>query len=282
MSEHDTEAAGFVLGKSLPADAYTHTHVTPDLLFPIERKMPRTELGPNVVGADYWTSFELSWLNPAGKPIIGIAHFEIPFDSPFLIESKSFKLYLNSFSNVQFAHVDGVTTEMSKHLSAATGSTVQTRVVLQRDFASTQRLADLEGTLIDDIELEKVESYGPPDRKLLICNEAEVVEETLVSNLLKSNCPVTGQPDWGTLQIRYKGPRIDQSSLLKYVISFRNHTGFHEHCVEQILVDVIRQCKAQSVAVYARYTRRGGLDINPFRSFNFPAFTPSQHRTSRQ
>jgi 7-cyano-7-deazaguanine reductase len=257
----------------------------PSLLFPIARDLGRAEIGLAAnaplpfFGVDIWNAYELSWLSPRGRPHIGLLTVMVPADSPFIVESKSFKLYLGSFAQTPLDSVDELKARIRKDVSAICGATVQVRVTLPHEFGQLV-LDELEGVNLDRLDLDT--NIYHPDASLLRANRDDApVEETLVSNLLKSNCPVTGQPDWGSVQIRYSGPQIDQAGLLRYLISYRSHTGFHEQCVEQIFVDIARMCEPVKLAVYARYTRRGGLDINPFRT-NFTLPMPDNARTARQ
>jgi len=251
-------------------------------LFPIARAQGRAALGIDgdlpFFGVDIWNGYELSWLDPHGKPHVAIATFSIPATSPNLIESKSFKLYLNGFSGTKFANADAVKETLVRDLSQATGAHVAVRLIEPRDFA-LERIKALAGEVIDDTLVE-IDRYSPPNPAFLAANAGNIVEETLVSNLLKSNCPVTGQPDWASVQIAYRGPRLSREGLLKYLVSFREHSDFHEHCVERIFRDITARCAPAALSVYARYTRRGGLDINPFRSSH--EATPANPRTARQ
>ena len=252
------------------------------LLFPIPRAESRAVLGVKgelpFFGCDVWTGYELSWLNEKGKPEVAVAEFTIPCESPFIIESKSFKLYLNSFNQSKFANFAAVQALLIKDLSASAGAEVS--VNLQPLKNSTLLIADeLKGVCIDELDVD-TDVYHPFS-DFLTNHSDEVVEETLYSNLLKSNCPVTGQPDWASIFINYKGPKINRENLLRYVISFRQHQDFHEHCVERFFLDITSRCKPESLSVYARYTRRGGLDINPFRSSERDA-KPSLARLIRQ
>lgn len=254
------------------------------LLFPIPRQEKRDEIGVSgtlpFFGVDLWNAYEVSWLNPRGKPQVAIATIMVPADSPNIIESKSFKLYLNSFNQTRLTDTDALLTLLRTDLSAAAGTTVHVALATQDAFAR-QEMGELEGLLLDRLDIE-VTQYTPNPLLLKADHSQPAVEETLVSHLLKSNCLVTGQPDWGSVQIRYLGAPIDQEGLLQYLISFRDHNEFHEQCVERIFMDVLRQCKPQKLAVYARYTRRGGLDINPWRS-NFSSLQPpSNRRNARQ
>jgi 7-cyano-7-deazaguanine reductase len=259
------------------------------LLYPIARADKRAELGiasaPPFFGADLWTAFELSWLTPRGKPQVAIAHFTIPCETPNIIESKSLKLYLGSFNGTPFASADEVRDRLRADLSeavwrgAGTQSSVGVRIVLPEAF-DREPVHELDGLSLDRLDIECTQ-YTPAPELLTAAFGEQPVEETLASNLLKSNCLVTGQPDWGSVQIRYTGPQIDQGALLRYLVSFRNHNEFHEQCVERIFMDLWRRCKPSKLAVYARYTRRGGLDINPLRT-SHPMALPANVRTARQ
>jgi 7-cyano-7-deazaguanine reductase len=268
------------LGKT---SAY-RTDYAPELLFPIPRQAKRDELGLKgtlpFFGVDIWNGYELSWLNMRGKPQVAVARFTIPADSPNLIESKSFKLYLNSFNQTKLAGPDALKILLQQDLSAAAGANVHVALTMQEDFAKLE-MGELEGQLLDRLDID-VDSYSPQPETLKASFDELPVEETLVSHLLKSNCLVTGQPDWGSVQISYYGPQIDQESLLKYLIGFREHNEFHEQCVERIFTDILRQCRPQHLTVYARYTRRGGLDINPWRTNFSSAQRPSNLRNARQ
>ncbi len=236
------------------------------LLFPIARAPARAELGIDgalpFAGVDIWNAYELSWLDPRGKPQVAIGEFRVPATSPNLIESKSFKLFLNSCNQERFASIEALGERLCADLSAAAGADVTLALTPAARFGGLA-LASPGGESIDGLPIE-VDDYGPPNADHLACADG-VVEETLRSDLLKSNCPVTGQPDWASLYLRYRGPRIERSGLLRYIVSFREHAGFHEQCVERIFVDLQRRCAPQWLEVHARYTRRGGLDINPWR-----------------
>jgi 7-cyano-7-deazaguanine reductase len=259
------------------------------LLFPIARAPKREELGLAgplpFFGADLWTAFELSWLNPRGKPQLAIAHVTVPCETPNIVESKSFKLYLASFNNTKFASADAVRDCLRADISEAvwrgapSQASVGVRLVLPEAF-DREPVHELDGLSLDRLEVE-CDTYTPAPELLTAAFDEQPVEEVLVSNLLKSNCLVTGQPDWGSVQIRYSGPQIEQGGLLRYLVSFRNHNEFHEQCVERIFMDLWTRCQPTRLAVYARYTRRGGLDINPFRS-SHPMAAPRNVRTARQ
>jgi 7-cyano-7-deazaguanine reductase len=273
------------LGKPAPyADRYDAS-----LLYPISRQPKRLELGlagaVPFFGADLWTAFELSWLTPRGKPQVAIAHITVPCETPNIVESKSFKLYLNSFTNTPFASPGDVRARIRADVSEAVwrgapaAASVGVRLLMPDSFGQ-ESVRELEGTSLDRLDIE-CSQYTPAPELLAAAFGEKPVEEVLVSNLLKSNCLVTGQPDWGSVQIRYSGPQIDQGGLLRYLVSYRNHNEFHEQCVERIFMDIRQRCKPVKLAVYARYTRRGGLDINPFRT-SHPAGLPANVRTARQ
>lgn len=239
----------------------------PKLLYPIPRAQARIELGITKTlpfhGVDVWTAYELSWLNMNGKPVVAIATIEMPCDSEFIIESKSLKLYLNSFNQTKFETQQHIIQVITKDLSAIAAANVT--VTLQE--ASVWPTVNNDVTqyqCIDGLDI-KIDQYQP-NAHLLNTNTSNATTEQLVSHLLKSNCPVTGQPDWASLYINYYGPKIDHIGLLSYLISFRKHQGFHEACVEQIFTDIMRECKPEQLTIAARYLRRGGLDINPLRS----------------
>ena len=261
----------------------------PALLFPLPRADKRAELGlagqPPFFGADLWTAFELSWLTPRGKPQVALAHVTVPCETPYIVESKSFKLYLNSFNNTAFESADAVRERLRADLTEAVwrgqapAASVGVRLVLPEEFGR-ERMAELEGLSLDRMDID-CDRYTPAP-ELLVAAEGEApMEEVLVSHLLKSNCLVTGQPDWGSVQIAYSGAPIDQAGLLRYLVSFRNHNEFHEQCVERIFMDIWRRCRPLKLTVYARYTRRGGLDINPWRT-SHPGALPPNQRTARQ
>ncbi len=213
---------------------------------------------------DLWNCYELSWLLPSGKPVVAIGEFEIPADSPNIIESKSFKLYLNSLNQSVFESREALLELMSADLSAAAGKPVRVRL-RTLDEVAAEGVATLPGRCIDELDVA-IEHYDHPRPELLACDAERVVEESLHSHLLKSNCPVTGQPDWGSVVVEYRGAALQPESLLAYLVSFRQHADFHEQCVERIFLDLQRLLQPEKLTVYARYVRRGGLDINPYRS----------------
>lgn len=236
----------------------------PDLLFPIPRAEARKELGlssaPPFYGTDTWNAYEVSWLDPGGKPIVAIARIVFSADSRNIVESKSVKLYLNSFNMSRFQSQKHVEETMVKDLSAAVDSRVW--VTLSSSF-DTVVFDPVPGTCIDHLPVT-IDTYAP-DPTHLLTTDTKVTEQ-LHSNLLRTNCPVTGQPDWATVVIEYCGNQIDQESLLRYLISFRQESGFHENCIERIFIDISRQCIPEELTVYGGFTRRGGIDINPCRS----------------
>ena len=261
----------------------------PSLLFPVARGPHRAELGlqgaPPFFGADLWTAFELGWLTPRGKPQVAIAHVTVPCETPNIVESKSFKLYLNSFSNTAFGSSDDVQARIRADVSelawrgAPAQSSVGVRLLLPEVF-DREPVQELSGVNLDRLDIEC--THGTPAPQLLTAaSDEKPVDEVLTSNLLKSNCPVTGQPDWGGIQIRYSGAQIDQGGLLRYLVSYRNHSEFHEQCVERIFMDIWSRCRPVKLVIHARYTRRGGLDINPFRT-SYPVALPVNVRTARQ
>ncbi|SDG06452.1 NADPH-dependent 7-cyano-7-deazaguanine reductase QueF [Pseudomonas abietaniphila] len=253
------------LGKS---SEYIATY-TPSLLFPIPRAAKWAELGLTAEtlpyqGFDFWNCYELSWLLPSGKPVVAIGEFCIPADSPNIIESKSFKLYLNSLNQTPFASQDDLVATLEKDLSSAAGKPVGVRIRSLKDIEA-EGIVPVPGVCVDELDVT-IHSYDRPQPELLRCDEARVVEESLHSHLLKSNCPVTSQPDWGSVAVQYRGAALDHASFLAYIVSFRQHSDFHEQCVERIFMDLQRLLKPEKLTVSARYVRRGGLDINPYRS----------------
>ena len=255
----------------------------PGLLCPFPRAPKRNELGLAealpFAGFDLWNAYELSWLTPGGKPVVAMAEFRFPCTSKFLVESKSFKLYLNSLNQTRFADVATVSAVIERDLASACGAAVDVRLLPLAACTGTV-ITDLPGRCLDDLDLA-IDRYDYAPTLLAAAAAAgHSVEETLHSHLLKSNCLVTRQPDWASVLVRYRGPRIDPAALLRYLVSFRQHSEFHEQCVERIFTDLLRHCRPERLTVYARYTRRGGLDINPFRS-NFEFELPNW-RLARQ
>ena len=253
------------------------------LLQPVPRRLNREGLGivedqPFNQGADVWTCYELSWLNPNGLPQVAIADVAIGFKSENLIESKSFKLYLNSFNQTKFVSIEEVEETIAKDLNQCASGQVSVKIHKLADYTN-QPIMNFAGECIDEQEIQ-IDSYAFSNQYLENVAEGEIVEETLVSHLLKSNCLITSQPDWGSVQIHYIGKQLNREKLLRYLVSFREHNEFHEQCVERIFTDLMQFAKPEKLTVYARYTRRGGLDINPFRS-NFES-VPANLRMARQ
>lgn len=257
------------------------THYQRDLLFPIPRQGKRDEIGVPAIlpfhGGDIWNGFEISWLDARGKPIVAVGEFLFPCTSPNIIESKSFKLYLNSFNNTQIDSPAAAAALMERDLSACAGAPVQVKLTQVADFSETQ-IQRFHGVNLDLLPVTCDTYIVEPE---FLSTDNKQVEEVLFSDLLKSNCLVTGQPDWGSVEITYTGQRINHEGLLKYIVSFRNHNEFHEQCVERIFMDIMHKCRPQKLSVYARYTRRGGLDINPYRSTEAD-FVANNQRLCRQ
>ncbi|WP_432716783.1 NADPH-dependent 7-cyano-7-deazaguanine reductase QueF [Haemophilus haemolyticus] len=279
MNYQDNSLKSLKLGqKTEYASQYDRT-----LLQPVPRTLNRDGLGitqnqPFTIGADIWTAYEISWLNEKGLPQVAIADIYLDYQSQNLIESKSFKLYLNSFNQSKFTDFNAVQQTMQRDLSECAQGDVKVRLNPVAVYDS-QKIDHLQGDCIDEQDIE-ITSYEFNADWLKDCVSDEIVEEKLVSHLLKSNCLITNQPDWGTLHIHYVGKKIDHEKLLRYVVSFRQHNEFHEQCVERIFCDLMHYAKPEKLTVYARYTRRGGLDINPFRS-NFENL-PENLRLARQ
>lgn len=255
----------------------------PTLLQGVPRQLNRdqlniTEKQPFIFGTDIWTAYEISWLNSNGLPQVAIADIALDFQSKNLIESKSFKLYLNSFNQTVFNNIESVRQTIEKDLTQCAEGKV--RVQLNKlDYYTQQPIVNFEGLCIDEQDIQ-ISNYEFNPALLENCTQDQIVEEKLVSHLLKSNCLITQQPDWGSVQIHYVGKQINREQLLRYLISFRQHNEFHEQCVERIFCDLMNFAKPEKLTVYARYTRRGGLDINPFRS-NFES-EPTNYRLARQ
>jgi 7-cyano-7-deazaguanine reductase len=238
----------------------------PELLFPIARQVNREAVGVPVTalpfrGIDMWTAYELSWLNQQGKPIAAIAEWSLPCTSPNLIESKSLKLYFNSFNQTKFQSLAEVQSVIAKDLSQAAQAEIKVKVIPVKEYQCV--VTKFQGLCLDDQDVACDVYDITPD---FLRTGSRYVEEILYSDLLKSNCCITGQPDWASVQISYTGRQIDPAGLLQYIVSFRGHNEFHEPCVERIFVDIMTRCQPEKLTVYARYTRRGGLDINPYRS----------------
>ena len=268
------------LGKT---SVYTNTY-EPSLLFPIARADKRAELGITgslpFFGMDVWNAYEVSWLNLRGKPQVAIVTLQVPADSANIVESKSLKLYLNSLNQSRIASPEALADLLRADLSAAVDAPVQVRLTGSEEFGKLS-MGELDGLLLDRLDIE-VDAYRPDPSLLTVNRDAAPIEEKLVSHLLKSNCLITNQPDWASVQIHYAGPEINQEGLLRYLIGFREHQEFHEQCAERIFMDLLRQCSPSKLMVLARYTRRGGIDINPWRSNFSLSKMPPNARNARQ
>lgn len=258
------ELSGLTLGQKTE---YAN-HYDASLLQPVPRSLNRDdlELGETLPfqGCDIWTLYEISWLNAKGLPQVAIGEVSIPATSANLIESKSFKLYLNSYNQTRFDSWEQVQTTMATDLSNCAGETVSVTLIPVADFENS-KIVGMAGDCIDDQDIT-IDNYEFDAELLKGAAGDEVVEEALHSHLLKSNCLITNQPDWGSVEIQYQGAKINREALLRYLVSFREHNEFHEQCVERIFTDLMQYCNPTKLTVYARYTRRGGLDINPYRS----------------
>ena len=250
-------------------------HYDPDQLHAIDRNVNRAALGLGARlpfhGVDIWNAWELTWLDPAGKPMVAAVEIRIPATSPNIAESKSVKLYLNSFSMTPFPSAAGVAAAIERDLSACCDAAVSVRLRLSSE-RTAHSLGRLPGDCLDTLPA-RCDVYDV-DSSVLRADPDVIVSEDLYSHLLRSLCPVTNQPDSGSLLISYRGPRIDREPLLRYIVSFRQHNDFHEACAERMFVDLIERCRPAELSVYARYHRRGGIDINPFRS-NFEPDPPN-------
>ncbi len=250
-------------------------------LFAVSRAPQRALIGVGdplpFTGVDLWTAYELSWLDARGKPAVAIAMIDVPITSPAIVESKSMKLYLGSFAQSPYADANDVADTIERDVGSAIGAPVSVTLIAPDRFGG-QTIANLDGENIDGADVA-FSSYEV-DADLLQASRP-IVDETVRTDLFRSVCPVTGQPDIASVQIAYRGPRIDRAALLRYIVSYRCHPGFHEHCVERMFVDVRERCRCERLTVYARFTRRGGIDINPFRT-NADAPLPPNVRTARQ
>ncbi len=255
------------------------------LLFPIPRDLNREKLGfadeaLPFRGFDVWRAYELSWLNEQGKPVTAVGEFIVPVDSPNIIESKSLKLYLNSLNQTQFSDIDSIQSLIAADLGAVAGTHVLTQLSTTKEDNGFQLSAPA-GFCLDDIDIT-IDTYQP-DANLLHCAEHnQLVTETLHSNLFRSNCPVTSQPDWGTVVLSYSGSAINHSDLLRYLVSYRHHEGFHEDCAEQIFRDVMQRCSPKTLSVAINFLRRGGVEINPVRTNSPNELEFSANRFPRQ
>jgi 7-cyano-7-deazaguanine reductase len=272
-----TDLAASPLGR---ATRYAERY-DPGLLFAVERAPQRAllELDADLPfrGVDVWNAYEASWLDGHGKPQIAIVTFEVPAESPRLVESKSVKLYMTSMNQTRFESASEVAASIARDVSNATGAAVAVTLTLPRDFA-TLRYAEPSGDCLDALPLAAERNELSPE---LLSAAGPAIAETLYSRLFRSVCPVTGQPDYASVQVSYRGSRIDRAGLLGYLVSFRRHPGFHEHCVERIFIDVRRRCRPEALSVQARFARRGGIDINPFRTSGGEP-PPPNARTAQQ
>lgn len=280
--------------------SYIDSHLTPDAsdlgrkaqyeaeynpkkLFPITRTTKRAEIGVRdalpFYGVDLWNHYEVSWLNQKGKPIVAVAEIIYDCASPNIIESKSMKLYFNSFNNTRFASTKEVKHIMEKDLTQNVGVPVTVNLKVLSEIVNEPFAVRLQGTYIDELDVVCDEYKANPS---LLSVEDEIVSETLCTDLLKSNCLVTNQPDWCSVQITYQGRKINRENLLKYIVSFRNDNEFHEQCIEKIFVQIMQYCKPEKLSVYGRSTRRGGLDINSFRTTEKTVELPNNTRLCRQ
>lgn len=280
LKKYQTSASQTELGKQ---SQYDSTY-NPDRLYAIPRSGKRKEIGIDSVqlpfyGFDCWNHYEVSWLNEKGKPMVAIAEIFYDCNTPYLIESKSLKLYFNSFNNTKFNSMSDVENTVTKDLQDRVGGEVMVAIYPLSHSKYNTLQHSLAGECLDDLDVTC--SVYMVDSNFLSVGD-ETVEEIMYSDLLKSNCLVTNQPDWGSVQIEYKGKKIDREGLLKYLISFRNHNEFHEQCIERIFMDITRFCQPESLTVYGRYTRRGGLDINPYRSTVKPTIDGKNFRLVRQ
>lgn len=281
MSHHDDTLTPekSELGKKAAYDA----QYNPDKLYPMPRQAKRDEIGVGAdlpfYGVDIWNHYEVSWLNQKGKPITAIAEIIYGCESPNIIESKSMKLYFNSFNNTKCKSADNARAMMERDLSARVGVPVTVSIKLLSEIENDVLARSMSGTNIDDLDVECNEYKVNPE---FLKASGKVVQETLSTDLLKSNCLVTHQPDWCSVQITYEGKKIDREGLLKYIVSFRNHNEFHEQCIEKIFMHIMKYCKPKQLTVYGRSTRRGGLDINSYRSTQEVAVKIDNTRLCRQ
>jgi 7-cyano-7-deazaguanine reductase len=263
MNQHSYSPEQSELGKKTEYDS----QYSPNKLYPITRKSKRDEIG--IAGAlpffgyDLWNHYEVSWLNENGKPIVALAEISYDCETPLIIESKSLKLYFNSFNNTKFKNANVVSTTVKQDLEERINGKVTVTITPLADVREDKLHNHFVGENIDELDVAcSVYSVDPT----LLKTDNEQVSETLHTNLLRSNCLITNQPDWGSIQITYKGKKINREALLRYIVSFRNHNEFHEQCVERIFVDIMKYCQPEELTVYGRYTRRGGLDINALRT----------------
>jgi len=274
--------AGIPLGRETEYPAT----VDPTVLFPVARAVARTPLGIDdaalpFTGADIWNAWELSWLDARGKPCVAVAELRVPCDSPNIVESKSLKLYLNGYAMTRFDDACVVRERIARDVSACVGAEVEIALLKPADFERLQAV-EFAGEPLDEQALDITDYSEARAGHLRVQPHARLVEEALVSHAFRSRCPVTGQPDWASVQIRYRGMPLDRAGLLRYLVSFREHADFHEACVERMFVDIQRQCAPPQLLIYARFLRRGGIDINPWRATPGFAATLANLRSTRQ
>jgi 7-cyano-7-deazaguanine reductase len=273
-------------GIPLGRDAEYPVTVDASELFPVARAAARAPLGIDeaslpFAGADIWNAWELSWLDARGKPCVAVAELRVPCDSPNIVESKSLKLYLNGYAMTRFDDAFAVRDCIARDVSGCVGAEVAVALSGPADFGRLQA-ADFAGEPLDEQALDIVDYAEPRAEHLRVQPHARLVEEALVSHAFRSRCPVTGQPDWASVQVRYCGMPLERAGLLRYLVSFREHADFHEACVERMFVDIQRQCAPLQLLVYARFLRRGGIDINPWRATPGFAATLANLRGTRQ
>jgi len=262
------------------------TKVDASVLFPVARAAAREPLGIDVAslpfaGADIWNAWELSWLDTRGKPCVAVAELRMPCDSPNIVESKSLKLYLSGYAMARFDDAALVRDCIERDVSRCVGAEVEVALSGPADFGRLQA-ADFAGEPLDEQALDIVDYTEPRAEHLRVQPQRRLVEKALFSHAFRSRCPVTGQPDSASVQIRYRGMPLDRAGLLRYLVSFREHADFHEACVERMFVDIQRQCAPLQLLVYARFLRRGGIDINPWRATPGFAATLANLRGTRQ
>ncbi len=271
---------------NLRASPLGHAAIYPDrldpgVLFPVDRAPQRQELGLGTMlpfgGVDLWTVYELSWLDAAGKPQVAIATMVVPAESPRIVESKSVKLYFTGFNLARFDSEAEVVAALTHDLSNAAGAAVEVTLTPSHGAGALPQ-AEFEGVCLDALPLAFDDCAPVPEALVAAGTECT---ESFYTRLFRSVCPVTGQPDFACVQVNYRGARIEPAGLLRYLVSFRRHPGFHEHCVERIFTDLWRRCAPAALSVYARFTRRGGIDINPWRSSG-GGRPPVHVRTARQ
>jgi 7-cyano-7-deazaguanine reductase len=277
MATHDNP-----LGRDVPYPAT----IDPSVLFPVARVDARAPLGIDAAalpftGGDIWNAWEFSWLDARGKPCVAVVELRVPCDSPNLVESKSLKLYLGSYAMTRFDDPQDARERIADDVSARAGAPVEVSLRQPQEF-DRLRVRDLAGESLDDQRIEITEYARPEPEHLATRAGARPVEEALVTRLFRSQCPVTGQPDWASVQVRYRGIPVDRAGLLRYLVSYREHAAFHEACVERMFLDIQQRCRPLALLVYARFLRRGGIDINPWRATPDFAATLANVRTTRQ